>query len=611
MQLFKNKMQNESYSKADLDIFISHYKKDANKIFREIYTYLKKKEYTSENEFINNYKVMISKEKNKIKELSNGLLLQLGNPSGALELTDKYSSFRIKIEFIKEIPVQKPNKKTKFKFIISKDYYNKIIKKKYHIKTKYKNNLSESSLESCELGEKIIYNNNFEYLSIIPNYQNIYKNIFEILKKDKSNIAMAPYEFFNEYRLLTFPDIQKYDIKKMIWNNNTIVMNNNKYKYFIYNKKIGLSLYLQRNINYFLVNNHKSFYLNIDFLFNEVSNKCIKKYLFYYLSYLFSEKDYQEYVNFIEKNILDIIYYKGAKLIQNLLEVLKNNFKDFYLCVDNIKTKEEFNIINTFISSNKINFEAFIQINGNTLDCLNDINYHLIYNIPENKDLFNDITYYLPLYFGEINKAKIKENISEKLKSYFEKVDFESYRYLLKIKHFLNSKYIEINELKKYSSFLEEFLLISKINKKVVDKIILRNDIIKELFDNLYEFFVIRIKNTNNNIISEFNKSNEGINFERQVIYDMITNNANINKIKINRIFSIKTFNPFEINNNNEFIIIQQKDNSPYYDFAYIYRELNLNILKSCQIGINKGIRELIKIKIFFYLIYFIFAKNY
>ena len=43
MQLYKNKMQNEWYSQADLDIFISHYKKDANKIFREIYTYLKKK----------------------------------------------------------------------------------------------------------------------------------------------------------------------------------------------------------------------------------------------------------------------------------------------------------------------------------------------------------------------------------------------------------------------------------------------------------------------------------------------------------------------------------------------------------------------------------------
>ena len=32
--------------------------------------------------------------------------------------------------------------------------------------------------------------------------------------------------------------------------------------------------------------------------------------------------------------------------------------------VDNIKTKEEFNIINTFISSVIINFEAFIQIDG-------------------------------------------------------------------------------------------------------------------------------------------------------------------------------------------------------------------------------------------------------
>ena len=206
--------------------------------------------------------------------------------------------------------------------------------------------------------------------------------------------------------------------------------------------------------------------MNIDLLFNAVSKKSIKKYIFYYLSYLFSQNDYNEYVNFIEKYILEIISFKGEKLIQSLLNILKDNFKDFYLCIDNIKTKEEFDIVNIFVGTCNINFEAFIEINKNTIDCLKDINYQLIYNVTENNDVSNDMEYYLPLTFREITKEKIKEIISEKLKFYFKNIDYEGYRYLLKIKHFLNSNDFEIIDLKDYASFLE-FLLLSRGQKKI------------------------------------------------------------------------------------------------------------------------------------------------
>lgn len=595
MILFKNKMQNRIQVLEHLDKFLSLYKKDTEKIFEEIYTYLGEQKFLSKESFIKNYIQLLSQEKNKTKKLSNGLLLKSAFPSNILFLTDINSTFKVKIEFINKITIKKSDGKTKYKFIVSKDYYNKTIKKKYHVKAQYINNLSESSLESEELDEKVIYNKNFDYLSIIPNYSNIYEKIFMIFRDEKVKIDLSPNDFYNEFRLLNFPEIHKEDVGKINWKGNFIEEKSSKYKFFIYNPKIGISLYIQHMLHDLLRRNEKYFYLNIDFLFNEVSNKSIKQYIFYYLSTLYTENDYEEYVNFIEKNILDIINYKGEKLLQSLLNILTNNFVNFFLCFDNIKTKKEFDVAKTFVDSYNVDFASFIEINKSTLDCLKDINYLFIYNITENNDISSDIAYYLPLTLGKINMDKIKESFSEKLKLYFEKIDFESYRYLLKIKYFLHSNNFDINDLKDYASFLE-FLLISKMKKKVVTKIKFRNNIIRELFNDMYELYVIKIKNTNNNIINEFSKSSEGIYFEKQIIYDVIVNNTKINKIKIDKIFSVNSFNDFEKNSTNEYLVIQTRDNAPYYDFGYLYKELNLNILKVFQIGINKGYKELIKL---------------
>ena len=75
------------------------------------------------------------------------------------------------------------------------------------IKYKLKNDIEELSFSSDNLENEIIYNTNIEYISIYPNFKNIYDNIFEIIDKEKSLTTIDSNNFFNKYRLLLFPNI--------------------------------------------------------------------------------------------------------------------------------------------------------------------------------------------------------------------------------------------------------------------------------------------------------------------------------------------------------------------------------------------------------------------
>ena len=131
---------------------------------------------------------------------------------------------------------------------------------------------------------------------------------------------------------------------------------------------------------------------------------------------------------------------------------------------------------------------------------------------------------------------------------------------------------------------------------------------IKEIFDDYYINYVSKFKNINNNIFHEITKTEEGINLERQITYDLIIKKMNITKIKIDKIFSIKSFPNNEFNKNNEYLFIQNKSNAPYYDIGYLFNSNGLIIFKACQIGINKPndyLKKLDKEFILFDLSYF------
>ena len=137
---------------------------------------------------------------------------------------------------------------------------------------------------------------------------------------------------------------------------------------------------------------------------------------------------------------MNLIYiYKGENLIMELLKVLKKKFKDNYrLYVDNVKSRVQLNVINKFMNQyGKEDVYILIQINEDTLYCLFDIQFTLIENNMMGSSISDDFEYYIPFSLGKLDDMKIKKDYSNKLQHFFEKFDYESYLYLLKVKYLI------------------------------------------------------------------------------------------------------------------------------------------------------------------------------
>ena len=595
------------YSNENLDIFFDKYKKSKQSIFGEIFSYLGGKGFKSKENFKKKFNELLSKEGGK-KVLSSGLILKINKYTTKLELTDEESSFTIFIEFLALIKFKdKMTNKEKFQYIISQpyfDYYYRKLKKN-KIKYKFNNNPEEESSITEDFEEEVIYNQNLEYISINPNFDDIYSDIFNILKEKKELKGTTPKNILNDYTLLNFPEIIKEKKDKIKFKPVDFIDYCFDYIYLCYNKKIGLTLYTHMILMNLFKKNKKFFYCNMDFLTKEVDLKKIRNYLFFYLSFLFEidgKNGKNNFKDFIENNVMKLIYtYKGEELIMKILVLLHEKFNDFTFYIDNVKTSIQFNLIKNFIDTyRKDKIYVLIQINQNTLDSLLKVHYILLDNLNIGHSLVDDLEYYISINQTLTNENKIKEEYSNKLKKYFENFNYESYINLLKLKYLINVEHFELKKLKDIQLFLD-FILV-KFNEKEVKKICFRNDLIKSIFNDNYINYTSKFINKNDEIFYDITKSEEGINLERQIIYDLIVNNLNVTKIKIKQIFCIKSFPIFEYNIKNDYIFIQTNSNAPYYDIAYLYHINGITILKICQIGINKKLEDLIKLNRHFIL---------
>ena len=580
------------YPKKYLDNFLEQHEEDKESIFAEIYSFLGNREFESQKDFQESYIELLSKEKNKDKELSSGLILQIGKDFPNLELRDKNFNFVICIDFLKRISVlDKKTNEFKNIYIISETYFIYYYQdiKKNKIKYKFSNSEEESSLFTKDFKNNIIYNKNFEYVIINPDFQEIYTDIYNILKKEKEIENITTKDLFNDYRILNFPEINKEDVEKIDLKPETYNDYCLNYKYLCYNKKIGMTLVLQKILIRLFQDKEKYFYCNMDFLYNEVDIIKIRNYLFFYLSFLFSIKKQEKYKNFIEKNVINLIYiYNGGKLIHKLLKLLYKNFGDgFTLYFDNVKSRVQLDIVNKFIDKYaKEDIFILIQINEDTLYSLFNMKFRFFEKKINGTSIMDDFEYYIPFNLKKINEKEIKKIYAKKLQHFFEKFDYEGYLYLLKVKYLIDSNDVDFYKLIDIDSFLE-FLIVEK-GQHTGYNVAFRNDYIKEIFDDYYINYISKFKITNNNIFYEITKSEEGINLERQITYDLIIKNMNITKIKIDKIFSIKTFPSIEMNKNQEYLFIQTTSNSPYYDLGYLYNSNGYIIFNACQIGINK-----------------------
>ena len=379
-----------------------------------------------------------------------------------------------------------------------------------------------------------------------------------------------------------------------------------------YNMKIGLSVYLQRILIAKTRTNIRYFYCNVNYLYFETSKKNIQNYLFFYLSKLYSFDKLEQYSQFMENYVFRIIHnYIGQKgeLIKNILNLIYQHFDEVHLIFDNIKNESEFDTIINYLDSQSIKgyIYIYIQLNSKTLNLCSRYsklikNLSLIDFTPEPKNIEDSLDNYI-YSLKKITQNKIIEEYSQKIKNFFKDYNCENYCLLLKFKYLISSNdYLNLNLLKEISQFLPLIFVNLEINKKF--KIYFRNDSIKEIFNDNYFGYVYKLRNNENlkSIFPQVSKSEEGLNLEHQIIYDIITSNPNVLIIELKRIFSINSFPNFNYDINKNILFIQIDSNSPYYDFCFLIQNEGLNILKAYQIGINKGKDDLEKLNINFLL---------
>ena len=299
--------------------------------------------------------------------------------------------------------IDKRKNKEKLEYIISKSYYDYYYRKlkKNQIKYKFKNSPEEYSIIG-DFEENIIYNSNLDYVSMNPNFDDIYSEIFNILTLEKELEDISPEILLNKFRLINFQEINKEKIDKIKIKPVYFIDNLFDYKYVCYNKKIGLTLYTQNLLIRLFKKKQKCFYINMDYLYNEIDVNKIRNFIFFYLTSLFSIDEKKEYQDFIENNIINLIYmYKGEDLIKNLLVLLNDKFDNFTFYIDNVKSSLQFTLIKNFIDTYRADkILVLVQINQNTLEDLLKVQFILFDNIRIGPKFKDDLEYYIPISLG-------------------------------------------------------------------------------------------------------------------------------------------------------------------------------------------------------------------
>ena len=596
----------------NIEVFLAKFKEKKEEIFQEIDDFFENQNFSKSCHFKNNAIKILSKLPNQTKQLNRNLFIKYDQIANFIYLTDEESSFTLTINYIKKINIDDyENEEKKTNYIVSKYYYHKLFDKKI-VKYKLKNSSQTNTIDSYNVNN-VIFNNELDCLIVHSNYQSIYKKIFDILKKESQYKEISPKEFYNEYRILNFPEIDSNIIELMEWKEIIFLLEQDikQINILYYNMKIGLSVYLQRILIAKTRTNIRYFYCNVNYLYFETSKKNIQNYLFFYLSKLYSFDKLEQYSQFMENYVFRIIHnYIGQKgeLIKNILNLIYQHFDEVHLIFDNIKNESEFDTIINYLDSQSIKgyIYIYIQLNSKTLnlcsrysELIKDLRLDFILEPQNFEDSLDNYIYSLK----KITQSKIIEKYSQKIKNFFQDYNCENYCLLLKFKYLISSNYyLGLNLLKEISQFLPLIFVNLEINKKF--KIYFRNDSIKEIFNNNYVGYVYKLRNNEKlkSIFPQVSKSEEGLNLVHQIIYDIITSNSNVLIIKLKRIFSINSFPIFNYDKKKNILFIQIDSNSPYYDFCFLIQNEGLNILKAYQIGINKGKDDLEKLNINFLL---------
>ena len=575
--------------------FMSLHKEHLKEIFLPIKTYLKSLGHTKNNLylFFPKHDILLSCVSN-IEEITNfgGKFL-----------------FMINHKNIKKVKLFYENKNFKEFWTCGSEFT------KFYFKNYLNNRIcirSEGNFQSIDLDNEddlnkdkyyVLSERKFDYKKVIEpllhlDWDNPPEELTYIIKKGK---------YFKEYEL------------------QEIHFENENWKTFFHNEKIGITLSIIKNFLVFYQYNWRIFYFDTNYIYNS-SYKKRKKYFMYFLNLLFLREETEEANAFMTKIYSNFKKYdeKFDILLEEIIQHFKSDRK-ILLIFDNIHSKYQYNIINKMTDKidltkdNHIFIREFIEINEKTL--------YIIKQFFEDKKSVKTVGNYENMKYDLKIIIKLKEKnqdylsdykiyIDDNLSQLFKQYSIANHTNLIKLFYYLNIDKITKDESDDIiiSNLLKDFIsfLYIKISDGLVE-IKFRNKIIENSFKNFYIFYYNIFLNEHSKLIlTKLLESEKGYNFERQIIFSIIIGslNKNYERINIERIYCAKKFPKIELDINNRNILFYQNiPNAPLYDFGVLLQVKGKLILKVFQVFINKDIEKIKKLKknkIIYDLCYFI-----
>ena len=420
------------------------------------------------------------------------------------------------------------------------------------------------SLDYAIRNNKIIYSTN--------------KNIIErnILKTNKYNTKKLDVNFFfkgiNAYNFETKNMPNNYELLPVDINFSFSFLKSNN-NCFLYNSKIGMTLYILNEFYTDIIENKKNkfFYVNINYVKGMKTFFYIKQFLLFYLKNLFENiNKFKDYCNEVSdslflQNYSELLY----QLIEKFLKkTVLNPLENYYFLFDNIYDKDTFLELQKKMAklelSNNIYFCFFVQLNEETLDFLFWNKYKFIF-INNNNDIRPKE------YFDSLTTHFYEEKYPHFLLYDFKKIldkykDLDKFILMLKLKYItITNNFYSEEHIKEILANFYRFLNISCINKVSEEKNIeiksinfinkkVKNFIYSQIDSILSDYLnnknlnffdtIINLLNDNdkiikNNNISEqekFIKAMEGILLEKQIVLKLIAS-LFFQKLQLKRIY--------------------------------------------------------------------------
>ena len=471
---------------------------------------------------------------------------------------------------------------------------------KYHLKRRiYIKN--EESFESINLDD---YKNcNYsEYYLYPPKSFKFEENINFFLKM---NLEEPPKEI--EFIIEKGKFYSKYVLKK-----NELVSKNET---FFHNQKIGMTI---SNIIYLsprYIGKVRILYLNIHYIFSN-DTKRRKEYFLFFLCFLFQKNEREEAFKLLMDVYYKFAYYDGKYeiLINNILNIFKNDNKRINIIFDDIHSIEEYYLITNIKSKlekqlqeyqKKIIIEDYISINDNTFDIIKNFYEEKkpikIIGECQNKKLKDDLQIIIEYMKNKENYIENYKNIVDnELKNIFFNIcSFNMELNLVKLLYYINNEQLNKEDFEKIVlhndlKFFYKYLYIYMEDNNTI-KITFRNIIIHSLFKYYYSFYytIFNDKLSKEYIINLL-RSEKGYNLERNIIYSILIGKYSTayNKVDIQRIYCLEKCENFPLNNNALFY--QNIPNAPIYDFALLIQNRQKEyIAKSFQVSILKDEEDL------------------